>query len=621
MSESKIKRAGSIAAALTMLPLGMFLSSQTALAADNLSEDTVILYTNDVHCGIDTAIGYDGLKLYKREMEATHENVLLVDAGDAIQGGPIGTLSEGADIIEFMNAVGYDAAIPGNHEFDYTIPTLLKRSQELECNYLCCNFFDTRTNESVFMPYELFDTGDSKVAFVGITTPETFLSSTPTYFQDENRNFIYSFSESGDALYEVTQKSIDSARNDGADYVILVGHLGETDNGTNWLAMDVVEHTNGADALIDGHSHQETPMLMTKNKDGKEIPVSQTGTKLNNIGKMTISSDGSISTELIDTVPKPSEDMDISSDSYIERADGTYGDKEINEMIAEKNKELNDILGEVIGTVSFELYDSDPSTGIRKVRYGETNLGDFISDAIKNYAGAEIGLFNGGGIRSNIPAGDITYNDICTVLPYRNKFAASMLTGQQILDILEVGSMVYPSENGSFIQPSGLEYTIDESIPSSVKLDDHLCFIAVDGEYRVKDVKVNGEPLDLDRIYSVASCSYMLIDGGDSSVVSGKVTPYKNFEAADADIITEYIKNYLNGVIPESYKDPSGSGRIKIINSKTDKKEESQNESTQNSASQPVKSPNTGRNTPIAASCALVLMFGVSAAAARKKIK
>ena len=270
----------------------------TALAAD---KDIVVLYTNDVHCGVDDNIGYAGLALYKKEMQRQTPYVTLVDTGDAIQGAPIGTLSDGGYLIDIMNYVGYDFAVPGNHEFDYGMSRFLELAGKLNCGYYSCNFINNATGTPVFAPYRMFTYGDTQVAFVGVTTPESFTKSTPAYFQDSQGNYIYSFceDESGQKLYNQVQASVDAARTEGADYVILAGHLGENGITQKWSSANVIANTTGIDACIDGHSHETVPSENVKNKNGQNVVLTQTGTKLNHIGKLTISADGSIRTELI----------------------------------------------------------------------------------------------------------------------------------------------------------------------------------------------------------------------------------------------------------------------------------------------------------------------------------
>lgn len=530
------------------------------------SSDIVILYTNDVHCGIDDNIGYDGLALYKREMQEKYENVLLVDAGDAIQGAPIGTLSKGAYITRLMNAVGYDAATLGNHDFDYSLKELQVRADELNCGYVCANFYNKETGKPLFDAYKIIEAGDKKIAFVGATTPETLSGSTPVFFQNDAGEYIYGFGEDG-SVYELIQTAIDNARDNGADHVILLGHLGETDVREGWSAQEIVAELSGIDAVIDAHSHDVTPALTVKSKDGKDVVITQTGTKLANIGKMTITPEGKISTGLIDSVPAPVEDSGIAEDTWLE-ADGREGrfvDETVNRTMMQIQSEYSKILDRKIGTSAYDLISNNPETGERVVRNHETNLGDLCADAYKYVLGADVGIVNGGGVRAAISSGDITYSDAMAVFPFANMTLVAEVTGQQILDMLETGAMNYPGENGSFIHASGIEYTIDESVPSSVKLDDTGVFLGVDGEYRVKNVLINGEALDTAKTYTLASHDYYLKNGGDGYILTGKCNIIRDNVMSDSDLISVYIRDTLGGVIPKKYRDPYGEGRITIL--------------------------------------------------------
>ncbi|MBR1831038.1 MAG: 5'-nucleotidase C-terminal domain-containing protein [Ruminiclostridium sp.] len=558
-----------IAAAGTALVLASAAVQVPVYAEDSgKSDDIVILYTNDVHCGIDVNIGYDGLALYKREMQAQYENVLVVDAGDAIQGMPVGTLSKGAYITRLMNAVGYDAATLGNHEFDYSLKTLQVRAEELDCGYVSANFYNKETGKPLFDAYKIIEAGDKKIAFVGATTPETLSGSTPIYFQNDAGEYIYGFGEDG-SIYELLQTAVDDARDDGADYVILLAHLGENYVREGWSAQEVVAELTGVDAVIDGHSHEVTPGITVKSKDGKDVVITQTGTKFANIGKMTITTDGRISTELINSVPAPDENSGIAEDTWLEPdgREGIFVDEAVNREMMMIESEYSDILDEKIGTSDYDLFTNDPETGDRLVRNHETNLGDLCADAYKYVLEADVGIVNGGGVRAPIKAGDITYKDAMAVFPFANMALVAEVTGQQILDILEEGAMYYPGETGSFIHVSGIEYTIDEGIPSSVKLDETATFLGVDGEYRVKNVLINGEPLDTSKTYTLASHNYYLKNGGDGYVFTGKCNIIRDNVMSDSDLIAVYIRDNLGGVIPEQYSELYGEGRIKFINS------------------------------------------------------
>ena len=582
-----------------------------ALAAETPDQEIIILYTNDVHCGVTDNIGYAGLALYEKQMKEETPYVALVDAGDAIQGAPIGTLSEGGDIVSIMNQVGYDFAIPGNHEFDYGMDRLLELSDQLNCGYYSCNFTDLRTGESVFEPYKIMDFGQVQVAFVGATTPESFTKSTPKYFQDDSGNYIYGFceDETGQALYSRIQETVDEARTAGADYVILVGHLGNAGITPRWASQAVVANTDGIDAVIDGHSHETVASTTLKNKDGEDVLLTQTGTKLADIGKMTIGTDGTITAELVDQVTggeagasypvqrgdslsriakrelgsynlwnviyeanrdqlsnpnviRPGQVLTIPGSQTAE--DGKAEDPQTAQFIADIEAQFQETLNTVLATTSVDLTVNDPATGERRVRSGETNLGDLTADAYRYVLGAEIGFSNGGGIRDSIAAGNITYNDTLRIFPFGNMGCVAEVTGQQIKDALEMGARNYPEENGALQQVSGLTYTIDSSIPSSVQLDDKRNFVAVTGPYRVTDIMVNGEPLDLNRTYTLASHNYLLKDGGDGMTMFAGCNIVKDEVMADVDLLSAYVRDNLGGVVGEEYANPAGQGRILI---------------------------------------------------------
>ena len=536
----------------------MGLAAPALAAEESESGKIVILHTNDVHCGIDpvtdeetgavTNVGYAGVAAYKAEMEEQYgaENVTLVDAGDAIQGGPIGTLSKGSYIVDIMNEVGYDFAIPGNHEFDYGMDNFLTLAKEkAEYTYLCCNFTDLEGN-AVLDAYKVVDYGDVSVGYVGIDTPESFTKSTPTYFQDAEGNYIYSFSQGNEGadLYAAVQKAVDAAVADGADYVVALGHLGNEGSTDVWTSKSVIANTTGIDVFIDGHSH-ETYDETVQNKDGEDVVLAQTGTKLANIGKVVIDTKtGDITAELV---------------SGYEKQDET-----VAAYVAGVNEEFAGVLQEVVAKSDVALTTLDPATGERAVRNAETNLGDLCADAYRVLLGADIAFVNGGGIRADIAAGDITYEDIINVHPFGNEACLVETTGQDILDALEMGARLYPEENGGFLQVSGISYTIDASVPSSVVLSDEGEFVKVDGEYRVKDVMVGDEPLDVTKTYTLASHNYMLKSGGDGFVMFKDDTVLKDCVMIDNQVLINYIVDELGGVVSADYAEHQG--RITVVN-------------------------------------------------------
>lgn len=529
------------------------------------ADDIVVLYTNDIHCTSDDGMSYAAIAGYKSEMEATYgaDNVTLVDNGDAIQGAVLGTLSDGEWIVDIMNEVGYDLAIPGNHEFDFGMDQFLDIAKnQAAYQYLSCNFLDKDGN-TVLDPYKIVSYGDTDIAYVGISTPETISKSTPAFFQDENGNYIYSFcqGENGQELYDRVQDTVDAARADGADYVVALAHLGEDLASRPWMSTEVIANTTGIDAVLDGHSHTVDAEQIVKNADGEDVVLSQTGTKAESIGQLTIDpATGEMSTQLVKLA-------DVATDSPAYTAAQTY--------IQGIQEKYQDVVAEVVATSDVTLTVSDPATGDRRVRSAETNMGDFCADAYREVMGADIGFVNGGGVRADIKAGDVTYGDIIAVHPFGNMACLAEVSGQQILDALELGSMyVGTAESGGFLQVSGLKYTINTQLPSSVVVDDTGAFVEVSGARRVSDVQVENretgayEPLDPAATYTLAGHNYMLKQGGDGFTMFGEdnIKLLLDETMVDNEVLIDYLTENLDGVIGEEYADPYGQGRITINN-------------------------------------------------------
>lgn len=574
-----------IAGAVTVAPAGAYAAG--VAGADGASKDGAvsIVFTNDVHCAIDqqvdkdgnvTGIGYAGVAAYTNAQKGLYGagNVTLVDAGDAIQGGPVGTLTKGAALVQIMNAVGYDYAIPGNHEFDYGMDQFNALVKQAGTTYLSCNF--TKLNAdgskaSVFAPFAIETYKDAdvaaddadgvlKVAYVGISTPETLTKSSPANFQDAAGNYIYGFcqDETGEALYAAVQSAVDEARAQGADYVVAVGHLGIEGTTSRWTSEAVIKHTAGIDALIDGHSHEAYDKTVGSevaagaiqtlaNSDGDKVVLVQTGTKLANVGNLVIDADAADGQEVTAQLVPASECKDE--------------DAAVKKVVDQVNGELADVLNKVVGKtdVALTIVDAD---GVRQVRHHETNMGDLVADAYRAAVGADIALANGGGVRASIAAGDITNNDLLSVQPYGNELCLIEATGQEILDALEMGASNAPEEFGGFLQVSGLSYKIDASIPSSVKTDENGNFVSVDGERRVFDVKVGDQAIDATKTYKVASHGYMLLEGGDGLTMFKDNKVLQENVILDNQALINYITNDLKGVVGERYANATGEGRI-----------------------------------------------------------
>ena len=463
-------------------------------------KEIIILHTNDIHCGITDNLGIDKVSQYKKDLKKQGYPVALVDAGDAIQGAPIGKLSTGESIVKIMNAVGYDFVIPGNHEFDYGMERFLQLASRQKCGYYSCNFVDVKTRKPILKPYKIIVLGGKKIGFVGVTTPETLVTSTPKYFQDKDGKFIYGFCEdqTGEKVYAAVQRAVNNVRKEGADYVFLVGHLGTDGSIPYWSSGAIAANTYNIDGIIDGHSHEQyIPPHKIINKAGKEVLVAQTGTKLQSLGKMTIKEDGTITSELVKGLKA--------------------ADPKITKLVAKENKKFEPILKQPVGEALVDLTGDDPK-----------------------------------------------YNDLLKAFPFGNMCTVIEATGQQIVDALEVGASAYPNEHGAFMQVSGMSYTIDSSIPSGLVIDAKGNFVEIKGERRVKDVKINGKPIDLNGKYTVGGITYVLKDGGNGLVMFKQSKLLKDGIMTDVDAVTEYVQNHLNAKIKEGYENPYGAGRITI---------------------------------------------------------
>ncbi|MBQ9433689.1 MAG: bifunctional metallophosphatase/5'-nucleotidase [Synergistaceae bacterium] len=532
--------------ALVLLLAVMCMPSYGAAKPD---KEIVILYTNDVHCGVDEQIGYAGVEYYKHQVEQVTPYVTLVDAGDWAQGATMGMIAQGRYILEIMNAMNYDIAVPGNHEFDYGWGMFERLAANLKCGFVCCNLKDLRTGEPVFKPYKILTYGDVKVAFVGATTPESITKSTPSYFMDDSGKYIYDFDgeQTGEKLVATIQKAVDDARAEGVDYVILVGHLGEYDNITKpeWTAPFIATKTKGIDVFIDGHSHEITPALHFNNAEGKDVVITQSGTKLHNIGQVVIRTDGTIWTELV---------SDVDS-----------RDEKINTLISDIKKRYEDTMNQPLSYTSFDLRVKDDA-GEWVIRDAENGLCNLATDAMLYSAKstetgrADVGLYNAGGLRSNINAGTIRFNDALAVMPFNNTVVIVEMSGQTLLDELEHGVRMLPSRNGGLLHVAGMTYTVDTRIPTPIKVDDRNILLSIEGERRVKDAKINGEPVDPEKMYKVVSISYVLTALGDGHVFKGARLIEPDYATA-SDVFAGYIRTFE--VLPERYA--HGEGRMSVI--------------------------------------------------------
>ena len=552
--------------AVVML-LGLIVVPAAAKAEGEEAKEIVILYTNDVHCGIVDGLGYAGVARVKAAFEAAGKEVILVDNGDATQGDVIGTLSKGEAIVELMNAVGYDVATIGNHEFDYGMEQFNKNVSLAKFQYVCCNFLNDK-GEAVLKPYTIVEKAGKKIAFVGIDTPEAFTKSTPVYFQDGEGNYIFSFCEgnNGQDLYDKVQETVDAARAEGANYVIALAHLGIDYQSAPWMSTDVITNTTGIDAVLDGHSHSVIAGDAVKNKDGENVILTSTGTKLDNVGIFTIDGEGKMSSML----------LDADAIKFMDAVGALTEDNGAGEAVAAAIAKNDELVNTVVAKTSVTLSTTDPvavdekGNAIRIVRSQETNLGDLCADAYRAMGQADIAFVNGGGIRANINEGDITYGQIIKVHPYGNALCVVEATGQEILDALELSVCSLPGESGGFLHVSGLKFSVDMNVDSTVVKDEKKMFVEVAGDRRIKDVEVLQEggtyaPIDPTKTYTLACHNYLLRDMGDGYTMFADNNFLQEDVMLDNQVLINYIVEKLGGTVGGDYVDPYGQGRITII--------------------------------------------------------
>ena len=582
---SFIKAAGA-ATALTAVSVGApaaFAEETNCFFGDKA--DVTILYTNDVHTYIDNKSPkptYAAIAALKKSIEDTGRDVLLVDAGDHIQGTAYGSMDDGATIIELMNEAGYDLATPGNHEFDYGMARAKAVIREADFPYVSCNWVDLRTGFNVLPSVKFFFVGGRKIAFVGVTTPETFTKSTPAYFMnDAQTKYIYDIlgGEDGQKLYDAVQKAIDKAEFWGADTIIGLGHLGVDPSSSPWTSEEVIAHTHGFTAFIDGHSHTVMANKQVTDASGKAVTLTQTGSYFKNIGKMTVGADGTITTELIDTYEGLDAAVAATASNWISAVD--------------------DMLGEEIAVGDTKFYINDPATGKRRIRSGETNLGDFVADGIYTYFNeieelhCDVAIMNGGGIRTDVEAGPWSFKTCKTVSPFGNVACLMSVTGQQIQDALEFGARFAGAEgkeNGGFLLVAGARYTIHTGTPNTVQTNDKNVWTGSAATPRVSNVEIYDkttgtyQPLDPNATYALAGMNYTLRNLGDGFAMFDGATLIKDYVSEDYLVMSSYAAMFggvdANG-LPHlasanspladypgyllNYEDPYGAGRIQMI--------------------------------------------------------
>lgn len=510
-------------------------------------KNIVVVYENDVHCAVEGYAKFAGLRDY---YQSQTPYVTTVSSGDFIQGDVLGSLTRGEAVTRILNAVGYDYVTLGNHEFDYGLDQMFAITDKLDAKVLVSNFRHIGDNSLPFAPYEIKTFGNVRIAFIGLATPSTVSSTSPAYFQDENGNPIYDFI--GDDLAAHTQSVVDEARQNGADYVVVLSHLGNDIPSDPQTSLELIHNTSGIDVLLDGHSHEVIPETLVTNRNGEPVHVSSTGTKFEYMGVLTLDTAGAIHTELIET----------------EEWTGENG--QVAKVVENENKKLEELTEQVIGQSECELPYTNSEVK-HLIRMQETGLGDFVTDAMRIVSGADVAAINSASIRNSIPQGDITYDDLIRLLPYSGSLILAEVTGQQLLDIMEYSCSLMPEASNSLQQVSGMRMNVDLSIEPGIEFDGDDLFAGVKpgAARRVCDLQIldkpSGQylPVDPTKIYTLCSNVYQLKDLGSEGLYR-YAKPLTGFEKLDVEAIIDYVGYYLQGVIPARYAMPDG--RINILN-------------------------------------------------------
>ena len=515
---------------VTMVPV---ISFAAETGASGLNDNIAALYSGDINGGVDSNIGLAGMAAYANEMKTKSRYVELVDVGNAVSGSVLASTSKGEYVVEALNAAGYTTAVPGAGEFSYGVSRLVTGlSKTASYQYVSCNFTSTITGDTVFKPYRIAAYGDTKVAYVGISDPD-IMASYESYFKNSDGTYAYSFADGNDGkeLYAAVQSAVDKAKGEGAQYIIALGSLRDT-NDAAYTAKSIIENTSGINAFINSNSGKALSGEQVRTKDGMYALLTSPGEGTKNIGVLTLSaSDKTVSTQLIS--------------SY------KLKDIKTKDAIDTLTKEYSGDLNEAFATTSSRLAATNGS-GVRIVESSETNLGDLAADAYRTVTGADIAFVEASEIKADIAVGGMSYNDVMRALPGNKNISVAKVSGFDLLDALEMSARLYPNKNSGFLQVSGLTFDIQETVIPSVTVDGLGSFVSVDDDYRVTNVMINGKELDLMGTYTVAGTNDLLNGKtGYTMLTNGPLT--KVNVAVDNQALITYILNNLKGSVGGAY--------------------------------------------------------------------
>lgn len=504
--------------------IGMWMTGCKSSQVPTKEKSIVILYDNDVHCAIENYSKIAGL----RDAIADTALVALVSSGDYLQGGTAGAISTGQYVIDVMKEAGYDAVTLGNHEFDYKMPRMMELLSMLGVPVTCVNLRDSKTLKPLFQPYVMKQMGNKKVAFVGATTP-TARNTEEYAFVDEKYNELYNLSP--DSLSALVQNAVNSSRAAGADYVVLLTHLGEDKNEFDSDSHYIIHHTHGVNAVLDGHTHSVIASDTVHDMNGKPVVISQTGTKLMNVGKLVIRPNGKITTEMVPTSEIKQENAKVK--------------KAYDIVDAQSRSFTNMVIG---NNETLQLVQDD--NAVKIIRMQETNAGDLAADAIMDYSNTDITMINAGAIRANLPAGEINFGKIMDFTPYDNQLYFVEETGAKITELLTACIQTLPEDDGDFPQVAGLKFDVDAArhTVSNVQV--------------LNKAKNQFEPIVADKLYTIGTLDYTVTGGGFRGILRNSKILKKDDKTMSI-LLSEYIKKTLKGNVGKEYSRPKGRITIK----------------------------------------------------------
>lgn len=476
----------------------------------------VIFHTNDMHARVSSSddsgqsIGLAEISAAVNVSRLQNPNTLWLDAGDTLHGMPRINISRGENMVTLLNETSLDAIAPGNHDYNYGATRLIELSKQLKATVLSANTVKSGTKKDIFKPYKIYKLPSGiKVGVFGLTTPETAYKSNPK--NTEGIEFLNPV--------EQAQKMIKKLRSK-CDVLIAVMHMG-VDASSEFTSERIANEAPGIDLIVDGHSHTALPNGMNVG----DTLIVQTGWHEYRLGCVKIDVDNHKITgmeaqlldaeTLMDIAPKP--------DSTVEST--------LNEIESRNEK----LFGEVIAHSDREL-----SSNRLLVRRHESELGNLTADAFRWRTNADIAVVNGGGLRSDLPKGDVTRGDVMSIFPFGNTVQVALVKGKIIREMLEHSVFAYPASFGGFLDVSGLTFSYDPTQSAG---------------HRVADIYVGNELLDEDKSYKLAANDFFFVGGDDYNMVKDvKIV-------GEFDTCEEVLTDYLNQV---GMKDIE-VGRIKLL--------------------------------------------------------